>query len=52
MWGTGYPGAQRVKNGWPTLADELRLVREGYDWLTDAEKARVWGGTAAAVWGL
>ena len=52
MWGTGYPGTQRVKNGWPTLADELRLVREGYDWLTDAEKARLLGGTAEAVWGL
>jgi predicted TIM-barrel fold metal-dependent hydrolase len=52
MWGTGYPGTQRVKNGWPTLADELRLVREGYDWLTAAEKARLLGGTAEAVWGL
>ena len=52
MWGTGYPGTQRVKNGWPTLADELRLVREGYDWLTDADRARVLGGTAAAVWRL
>ena len=52
MWGTGYPGRQRVKYGWPTLADELRLVREGFDWLTDPESDQLLGGTAASVWGL
>ncbi len=52
MWGTGYPGHHRVKHNWLSLADELRLVREGYDFLTSAEKDRLLGGTAAEVWGL
>ncbi|MYA76096.1 MAG: amidohydrolase, partial [Gemmatimonadetes bacterium] len=51
MWGTGYPGHHRVKHNWLSLADELRLVREGYDFLTSAEKDRLLGGTAAAAWG-
>ncbi|MYI99664.1 MAG: amidohydrolase, partial [Gemmatimonadetes bacterium] len=46
MWGTGYPGNHRVKHNWLSLADELRLVREGYDFLTSAEKDRLLGGTA------
>ena len=52
MWGTGYPGHHRTKHGWPTLAEELRSVREGLDWLTDAERERMLGGTAGAVWGV
>ncbi len=52
MWGTGYPGSLRERYGWPTLADELRLIRDGYDWLTTSEKDQLLGGTAMAVWGL
>ena len=52
MWGTGYPGHHREKHNWLSLADELRLVREGYDFLTDTQKDRLLGGTAAEVWGL
>jgi len=52
MWGTGYPGHHRVKHNWLSLADELRLVREGYDFLTGDQKDRLLGGTAAEVWGL
>lgn len=52
IWGTGYPGSLRETYGWPTLADELRLVREGYDWLTASEQDLLLGGTAAAVWDL
>ena len=52
MWGTGYPGRLREKYGLPTLANELRLVREGYSWLTGPEKDRLLGGTAEVVWGL
>ena len=29
LWGTGYPGHHRTKHNWLSLADELRLVREG-----------------------
>ena len=50
MWGTGYPGYHREKAGWLTLADELRLVREGFSWLTDAERTRLLSGTAAEVY--
>ena len=32
LWGTGYPGHHRVDNGWLSLEEELRLVREGFDW--------------------
>jgi len=52
MWGTGYPGHHRVKHEWPALADELRLVREGLDFLSSAAVHRILGGTAAEVWGL
>jgi len=41
-----------VEHNWPTLVDELRLVREGYDWLTEPEEARLLGGTAATLWRL
>ena len=51
MWGTGYPGYHRVDAGWLTLADELRLVREGFDWLTEEERQRLLSGTAAEVYG-
>ncbi len=52
MWGTGYPGHHRVKHNWPTLADELRLIREGLPFLTEADKDRILGGTAAQIWNL
>ena len=51
MWGTGYPGYHRVNAGWLTLANELRLVREGFSWLTDGERTRLLSGTAAEVYG-
>ncbi len=46
LWGTGYPGHLRVAHGWPPLADELRLVREGLDWLTATERASILGENA------
>lgn len=52
LWGTGYPGAHRTKHNWLSLADELRLVREGFDFLTESQRDRILGGTAAEVWGL
>lgn len=52
VWGTGYPGHHRGRHNWPTLAEELRLIREGLPFLTDAERERILGGTAAEVWGL
>jgi len=52
MWSTGYPGHHRAKHGWPTLAEELRFTREGLPFLTDEDKKRILGGTAAKVWGF
>ena len=52
MWGTGYPGHHRTKHNWLSLADELKLVREGFDFLTNTQKERILGGTAMEIWGL
>ena len=52
MWGTGYPGHHRARHNWPSLADELRLVREGLPFLNATDRDRILGGTATAVWGL
>ncbi|MDP6652189.1 MAG: amidohydrolase family protein [Gammaproteobacteria bacterium] len=52
MWGTGYPGHHRLKHNWPTLEQELRLIREGLPFLSDDERARILGGTAAEIWAL
>ena len=52
VWGTGYPGHHRAKHDWPTLDQELRLVREGLPFLTDAQHERILGGTAAEIWEL
>ncbi len=50
LWGTGYPGHHRAKHNWHTLADELRLIREGLPFLNDSEKEQILGGTAKALW--
>ena len=52
MWGTGYPGHHRVKHSWPTLEQELRLIREGLTFLSETDIERILGGTAKRVWGL
>ena len=52
LWGTGYPGHHRTKHNWLSLADELRLVREGLPFLDDRQRQRILGGTAAEVWVL
>ncbi len=52
LWGTGYPAHHRQKHGWPSLADELRLIREGLPSLLDSDKARILGENAARIWGF
>ncbi len=52
LWGTGYPGRHRKLNGWLSLTDELRLVHEGFDWLSDGEKDQMLGRTATSLWSL
>lgn len=50
LWGTGYPAHHRTKHGWLSLADELRLVRSGFDFLSEKEKAMLLGGNADRIW--
>lgn len=52
VWGTGYPGHHRQKHNWPSLADELRLIREGLPFLSARDKEQILGETAAALWRL
>ncbi len=52
VWGTGYPGHHRTKHNWLSLADELRLIRQGLPFLTASQRDRILGGTAAELWGL
>ena len=52
LWGTGFPGALREEHGWPSLAQELRLIRDGLAFLTETDRERILGGNAARVWGL
>ena len=52
VWGTGYPAHHRQKHNWPSLADELRLIREGLPFLSSANTDRILGGTAAEIWSV
>ena len=52
VWGTGYPGHHRQKHNWPSLAQELQLIREGLPFLTADDKDQILGGTAAQIWDL
>lgn len=52
LWGTGYPGRQRTRHNWLSLADELRLIWEGLPFVTPAQAERILGGTAAELFRL
>jgi predicted TIM-barrel fold metal-dependent hydrolase len=52
VWGTGYPGHHRTKHKWLTLADEIRLIREGLPFVSAREAEQILGETAAALWRL
>ena len=52
VWGTGYPGHHRRKHNWPSLAQELRLIREGLPFLSEDDKDQILGATAARIWNL
>jgi L-fuconolactonase len=52
IWGTGYPGHHRTRHNWLSLADELRLIREGLPFLTPSQAERILGETAAELFRL
>jgi predicted TIM-barrel fold metal-dependent hydrolase len=52
LWGTGYPGAARLRYGRPTLERELLLVREKLPFLSREDREKILGGNAARLWKL
>ena len=52
VWGTGFPAYHRTRYNWPTLEQELCLIRDGLPFLSDDDKKRILGGTAAEIWSL
>ena len=46
------PGQHRIKHNWPTLAAELRLIREGIPFLTPTDVDFILGETAGEIWSL
>jgi predicted TIM-barrel fold metal-dependent hydrolase len=52
VWGTGYPGHHRVKHQWPSLAEDLRLIRAGLPFLSSVDQERILGRTAEKLWRL
>jgi L-fuconolactonase len=52
VWGTGYPGHHRTKHNWLSLADEIRLIREGLPFVNAESAELILGKTAVALWRL
>jgi predicted TIM-barrel fold metal-dependent hydrolase len=50
LWGTGFPGATRAQAGRPTLAQELALVRREVPFFSAADREKILGRNAAALW--
>ena len=50
IWGTGYPGHHRTKHNWLTLADEIRLIREGLPFVSARDAEKILGETAVKLW--
>ena len=52
IWGTGFPGKHRVKNGWLPLKKELELIRNGLPFLSSQDQDYILGITASKLWGI
>ena len=52
VWGTGFPACHRTRHNWPTLEQELCLIRDGLHFLSNNDKNRILGGTAVEIWSL
>jgi predicted TIM-barrel fold metal-dependent hydrolase len=50
LWGTGFPGATRAQAGRPSLAEELRLVREEIPFFTAEDREKLLGRNAVKLW--
>jgi len=49
LWGTSYPAEHRESSGSPPLEEELGFLDE-LDFLSEAERDAIMGGTALEVW--
>lgn len=52
LWGTGYPGSCREHFKRPTLAAELKLIREEIPFFTASDRVKILGANAARLWGF
>jgi predicted TIM-barrel fold metal-dependent hydrolase len=51
LWGTGYPGpAARAEAKRPTVAEELRIIREKLTFLSAADRDKILGLNAQKLW--
>src|SRR5207244_1736200 len=50
MSGTGFPGATRAQAGWPSLQQELDLIRQHLSWLSARDREKILGENAARLW--
>jgi predicted TIM-barrel fold metal-dependent hydrolase len=52
LFGTGYPGAARAHYKRPTLAAELKLIRELIPFISEDDARQIVGQNAARIWRL
>lgn len=50
LWGTGFPAGTRAQAGRPPLDQELALIRTEIPFWTPAEREKILGRNAAALW--
>ena len=50
LWGTGFPAGTRAQAGRPPLEQELALIRADIRFWTPAEREKILGRNAAALW--
>lgn len=50
LWGTGFPAGTRAQAGRPTLDQELALIRTEIPFFTPADREKILGRNAAALW--
>ena len=52
LWGTGYPGDVRTHYQRPSLADELALVHNQFQFMSEMDKRKYLGLNAQKLWNL
>ena len=52
LWGTGYPGDVRTHYQRPSLPDELALVHNQFQFMSELDKRKYLGLNAQKLWNL